>query len=144
MSNLRILAVDDRENWRKMLPDLLKQLGGDVIVDVADDYSPAVGYIQRHRYDLAVVDVALRDDASGSREPDKSGLVLLQDLRNSQINNGCGVLVLTAYPVTARTRQTYLDQDVYEVIDKSSFDAPTFVDVVRAAIFDALLQAGRG
>jgi CheY-like chemotaxis protein len=137
MSDLRILVVEDKQNWQDALPRILQRLGGDVRVDVAPNYGIALEYIGRERYDLAVVDLALLGDPADRRESDQLGMELLRELRSSRRNRGCGLVVLTAYPTTARTRQAIRDYAAYDFVDKASFEDQSFVDTARAAILDA-------
>jgi CheY-like chemotaxis protein len=137
MADLRILVVEDTQNWQDALPRILQRLGGDVRVDVATDYGIALQYVGRERYDLAVVDLALLGAPTDPRESDQLGMELLRELRRSRGNRGCGLVVLTAYPTTARTRQAIRDYAAYDFIEKASYDDRSFVDTARAAILDA-------
>ena len=143
MSDLRVLVVEDKQNWQEALPQILRRLGGEVQVDVAPSYAAALQGITNEDYDLAIVDLALLGDPVDSRDADQLGMELLRELRESRRNQGCGLIVLTAYPSTDRTRQAIRDYAADDFIEKHDFDDHHFAEVARDAVLNARLrQAG--
>jgi CheY-like chemotaxis protein len=140
MNDLRILVVEDRQNWQEALPQILQRLGGEVHVDVAPNYGAALQYISNEDYDLAIVDLALLGDPTDPRDADQLGMELLRELRNSRRNQGCALVVLTAYPTTARTRRALRDYAADDFIEKAEFDDRRFVEVAQGAILSARLR----
>lgn len=145
MSDLRILVVEDSPNWQEALPRVLQQLGSsgsEAIsqVDVVGNYRDALNYINNQAYDLAIIDLALLGDPADPQESDQLGMELLRDLRNSRDNQRCGLIVLTGYSTTSRTRQALREYAAYDFIDKSEFDGNRFIETARLAILEARLR----
>jgi CheY-like chemotaxis protein len=135
--DLRILVIDDRERWREVVRETFAQLGDaqTVRVDEASSYAAALRAIADHPYDLAVVDLALSGEFDHPQDSDAQGLELLRELRNSRYNrDSCGLIVLTGYPTTARTRQALLDYAAHDVIEKDEFDDQVFLAKAQEAI----------
>src|SRR5438128_996476 len=136
MSKLRILIIEDQENWQSQLKKLLPRLGL-VDWDIATDFETAANYIATRKYDIAVVDLLL---ATGMAEVGGNAIIdlkLLKALRESQYNRSCGVIVLSGYGNTARTRQALLEYGAYDFIEKDRFNAAYFLDTVALALFDS-------
>lgn len=143
MDSTRILVIEDGERWREVLLDLLGHLGGDVIIDIAPDYTTALKQVTNIAYDLVTVDLALQNDHRTGQEADLLGMDLLQQLRHSNRNQGCGLIVLTGFGTTQRTLQAFREYDVDDFIDKSDFDDQGFIAAAQAAILNARLSAAR-
>ncbi len=135
MSKVRILIIEDLENWRNQLKELVRRLGS-VEYDVASDPDTAADYIKNRKYDLAIVDLLLAGGVSGGEAADID-LDLLQAIRESESNRRCGVVVLSGYGNTARTREALREHDAYDFIEKDSFNPAYFVQTLGRALFDA-------
>ena len=79
-----ILVVDDEPGMRNFLVKTLAPRAGEVMA--AGTAEEAEELLQRHRFDLVILDITL---------PGKSGIVLLQDMRAQ--GNGCEVVLITAF-----------------------------------------------
>jgi CheY-like chemotaxis protein len=134
-----MLVVENRANWQKELDRLLRRLGDDVRVDIAATYGKAVEQVSNTPYDLAVVDLSLPDDPTDQLGTDARGMALVQELRQSRFNRGCGVIILTAYPTTERVKQALRDYAANDFLEKADFSGKQFLEVARKAIRDARL-----
>ncbi len=79
-----ILVVDDEPGMRNFLLKALQPRAGLVLAAVSAEEAETL--LQRHRFDLVVLDITL---------PGKSGLVLLRELREQ--GQACEVVLVTAY-----------------------------------------------
>lgn len=84
LTDVVVLLVDDHDDIRELLAELLKQAGA--IVESAQDARSALAAFQRRRPDVIVSDIGL---------PDENGYDLLRRLR--QGDAGPPALALTAY-----------------------------------------------
>ena len=82
--NASVLVVDDEPGMRNFLLKTLAPRTG--LVMVAASAEEAESLLQRHRFDLVVLDITL---------PGKSGIALLQQLRAE--GKGCEVVLITAF-----------------------------------------------
>ena len=79
-----ILVVDDEPGMRNFLLKTLAPRAGQVLA--AATAEEAESLLQRHRFDLVILDITL---------PGKSGIALLQDMRSQ--DNNCEVVLITAF-----------------------------------------------
>ncbi|HLL12243.1 MAG TPA: sigma-54 dependent transcriptional regulator [Rubrivivax sp.] len=82
--NAAVLVVDDEPGMRNFLLKTLSPRAGQVLG--AGSAEEAEALLARHRFDLVILDITL---------PGKSGLVLLQELR--QQGSPCEVVLITAF-----------------------------------------------
>jgi len=88
-TRMRALVVDDQTFARKMVCELLRQLGFNNI-DEAKDGSEALEFCAQHHYDLIICDIEMEA---------MDGLTFLDSLRNKQKNqiNKTPVIFLTVH-----------------------------------------------
>jgi DNA-binding response OmpR family regulator len=135
-SSLRVLIVEDLEEWQLSLQETLIELGEHVLVDIAENYTIFSQYIANNAYDLVTIDLSL-----DPRTPELLGMDILRELRASRYNKeSCGLIVLTANPSLANMRLALRDYQVADFIDKSEFDNVSFLETARAAIRNARLH----
>jgi DNA-binding NtrC family response regulator len=84
MQPIRVLVVDDEEDFASAIADRLKRRG--FLADVAFGGRTALGYIRSNEYDAVVLDL---------RMPEMSGLDTLKAIR--QIDPDVQVIVLTGH-----------------------------------------------
>src|SRR5258706_9112794 len=140
MSKLNILVAEDKKNWQSALESILKGLGNEVTVEIAPDYPTALRQIKNVKYDLVTIDLKLPSAYPVSDNTDLSGMELMRELHTGSHNQGCGLIVLTAYPTLARTKEAFLKYGAFDFIEKQDFDNREFLDKARAAILDARLK----
>jgi two-component system chemotaxis response regulator CheY len=83
---MRILVVDDFSTMRRILKNILKQIGY-TDIDEAEDGNGALAKLRQDKYDLVVSDWNM---------PNMSGLDLLKAIRADSALNGIPVLMVTA------------------------------------------------
>lgn len=84
--NMKILVVDDFATMRRILKNILKQLGYHNIEE-ADDGSVALAKLQKEKYDFVITDWNM---------PNVNGLELLKAIRSSDELKHMPVLMVTA------------------------------------------------
>jgi CheY-like chemotaxis protein len=140
MSDLRILVVENDQNWQEQLADILRRLSGDRL-DVAPSYSVAVEHLQRRAYDLVVVDLHLPRDPADTGGDTQWGWDLLHELCSSRNGDHTfALLVLTGYGTTAWAHKALRDYAVDDFMEKYEFDDRRLVQNARDAILKARLK----
>ena len=82
--NAAILVVDDEPGMRNFLLKTLAPRAGQVLAAASAEEAELL--LQRHRFDLVILDITL---------PGKSGITLLQEMRGQ--DNNCEVVLITAF-----------------------------------------------
>jgi len=124
MSKKRALIVEDAGNWVKRHELSLRELGFATVV--ADDYAEALGRLRRERFEVAVIDLCLMTDA----EPENlNGVFLLEHL----VEKNIPVIVVTGRSFRKLVDTMYHDFDVFEILDKLSFNPEKFKEYVLQA-----------
>jgi two-component system chemotaxis response regulator CheY len=83
---MRILVVDDFSTMRRILKNILKQIGY-TDIDEAEDGNGALAKLRQDQYDLMVSDWNM---------PNMTGLDLLKAIRTDSALSGIPVLIVTA------------------------------------------------
>jgi len=132
----RILVVDDDRRWRATLRRWLESRG--YLVELASDYSEALGKLRTSVFHLALVDLRLVDwDPT-----DESGMALLRALTESQAE-APNCIVVTGYGTADRAREAFKDFGVWDFIDKGSLDREELIHAVDEAVEDAVARTDR-
>ncbi|MCB0196050.1 MAG: response regulator [Anaerolineae bacterium] len=137
LNPIRILVIDDHQNWQKKLPELLQRLNNPVQVDVATTYEDALWHIASNSYDLATVDLSLAIDQHSVLQPSQlMGLDLVHAFRESQNNANCSLIILTGYPTLDETKQMLRNYRIIDFIDKGEFDNYTFIELIQNTLLE--------
>jgi CheY-like chemotaxis protein len=138
----RILVVDDDKLWRSLVKDALSGLGEGAVFDLAESYPAALHLLSFQRYDLAVIDLALKGHPASREEADELGLNLLAEVRGGPLNRNCAVIVLTGYPSIERSRRALDKYMAFRFLLKAEFERREgdFLAAVRSAILSARLE----
>jgi two-component system chemotaxis response regulator CheY len=84
--NMKVLVVDDFATMRRILKNILKQIGFSNIVE-ADDGKSALAELEKERFDLIISDWNM---------PEMSGLELLQKIRSDDELKDTPFVMVTA------------------------------------------------
>lgn len=133
-NDIRILVIDDNQNWQKKLPEILSRLGNGVHIDVAANYEAALGYINSELYRLATIDLSLVRDPYAPKNSKLLGVELVQAFRQSPNNANCSLIILTGYPMPNQAKQLLRTYRIVEFIDKGEFDNYDFIELAKGAI----------
>jgi CHAT domain-containing protein len=148
MSNLRILVIEDHQNWLQALPEYLQRLQvmmagtatPSITINLASNYEEAEHFIQAYQYDLIVTDLWLNGNQPASESDEQLGMDVLRMIQGSQHNQDCGLIVLTAYPYLHLFRQAFKNYEVHDFVDKNKFKVASFLESAREAIRKARLR----
>lgn len=88
----KVLVVDDQDNWRKMIAEILRN--NDYFVETASSFTQAISEFKRDHYDLAVIDVRLDDSEVFNVE----GIELLEYIQKKGLKTK--TLLMTGYKDT--------------------------------------------
>lgn len=83
-SKARVLVVDDEEDLRRLLSDIVTKAGYEVMS--ASDGEEAIGLVKQSRYDVALLDIQM---------PNMSGIEVLRYLQKNSKNTKS--IILTGY-----------------------------------------------
>jgi DNA-binding NarL/FixJ family response regulator len=83
----RILIVDDHEVVRQGLKQIISESPGMVVAGEAADGEEALALARKHRYDIAIVDIAM---------PGRGGLDILKDLKVARPS--AKIIILSMHP----------------------------------------------
>lgn len=123
-----VLIVDDEEQWRKLLSDILLEDGYEVVCASGEKEALRLLYKHRNRVRVAIIDKNLEQWTSS----DTSGLELAELIRQSDPH--CKVVMLTGYPDHHSTRQAFKGG----VIDFLAKDGTFSPDELRRIVSDAI------
>jgi two-component system chemotaxis response regulator CheY len=84
--NMKVLVVDDFSTMRRIVKNILRQLGFNNIVE-ADDGTTAVGILEREKVDLIISDWNM---------PNMTGIELLRHVRSTEELKDLPFLMVTA------------------------------------------------
>ena len=125
---LRVVIVDDSAVIRQRLVDLLEDVGGVQVVDVATDGHEGLEAVLTLSPDVVILDI---------RMPGMSGIDLLQALRHREVSPV--LIVLTNFPYPAyRKRCKELGAQYF--FDKST-EFPAAVEVLQALASNGARQS---
>jgi len=120
----RILVVDDNEDAREMLADLLRDLGHDVVV--ADDGPGALRRLELYPAEVAILDLGL---------PVMDGFELARRVRERQSGSRLRLIALTGYGRErdlAQSRAVGFDAHLVKPVDMSALITAISPESVRA------------
>jgi CheY-like chemotaxis protein len=124
MNEKRALIVEDTLNWAKQHQLSLSELG--FKTSIANDYAEALGLLRREHFEMAVIDLSLTTNA----EPENlNGVFLLEYL----VEKNIPVIVVTGHGSRKLVDEIYQEFDVFEVLDKLSFNPEKFKEYVLQA-----------
>lgn len=133
--NRTVLVVDDQENWRDLLAEILAE---EFDVIAVTDYQHAMEELQRNMdpYHVVITDMRLVDTEKGNED----GLRLIDHL--NQHATKTKTIVVTGYPTFPSQRKAFSKLAVHDYLEKhpsdgSGFNKDEFLSVVREAATEA-------
>jgi DNA-binding NarL/FixJ family response regulator len=147
-TRLRILILDDESRWRGEIEDALVDLGEGVKVQVCSEMDGAEAAITSRSFDIAIVDLSLESYSRGlssDEDPtrfDYQGLRFLEDLRTSDKNSFCAVVI-----VTGRKRTSQIDMVIKRygasVIGKGEFSDELLIGAMKRSLLAARVKRAK-
>jgi CheY-like chemotaxis protein len=121
----KVLVVEDKESWRVLYEDTLKDAG--YLPFSAEKIESALELIDRHFFHAALLDIVL-DDLDQKQE---QGMEVLSRL--VQIGEQTGVVMMTGYPTTKRMDRAYADYGVTRFLEKPDYNAEKLLEQLAKA-----------
>jgi DNA-binding NtrC family response regulator len=119
-----VLVVDDQDNWREILSELLleEDLKDQFDVVKADSYERALDFIRNQHppFHVVVTDMRLVDEDPRN----EGGLQLVEYLNNR--GDETKVIVVTGYPTVATARRALSKLKAYDYLEKRPSDGSQF------------------
>lgn len=114
-----VLVVDDQDNWRNLLADILLD---EYAVTVVADYDSAFKALtyQSPLFHVAIVDIRL-DDTDPNNE---QGLAFVRALKS--LEEPINVIMLTGYPTIRTARKVFRELQVFDYLEKVPEDGGGF------------------
>lgn len=133
------LVVDDDAGWRNLLAELLDDIGYEV--RNCSGFGEAVGYLNREKFDLAIVDLSLVRDKTTSTQSIKNGQLnrdLGKDygggrLLSSTRAAGIPTIVVSGITTPFDVELLYEEYGVFVCLEKQSFDRSVFLHLAKEA-----------
>ncbi len=122
----RALVVEDSASWRDILAEILSDMG--LVVDLAVDLPGAVTALRERPHRVAVVDLALADDAEQNRD----GLHVLDAAH--RLDPGCVGVLLTGFATVDIAVSAITEHGAFTCLRKEAFRRAEFREVVRRAL----------
>lgn len=131
----RVLVVEDDAGWRSILSELLADAGYEA--RLCAGFGEALGCLRREKYDLAVIDLSLRDPATASTGPrrrslaekDLAGYRLLASTRAA----GIPTVVVSGVATPDHIERAYAEHAIFAFVEKQTFDRQAFLQTVKEA-----------
>lgn len=145
MSDLHVLIVEDEQRWQQSLISACELIGKGT-PHVAIDYDDAVQHIRKRAYDLAIVDLGLPQNTMNKLVDPQRGWELLWEIRHSELNHACPLLVVTAHGrQRGAVRRALVEYGADDFIEKDDgeFDYENLAEKCREAITQARLKQAR-
>jgi CheY-like chemotaxis protein len=149
---IKVLVLDDQEQWREIFNDVLSSAG--YVVDLVSDFEEAKDHIAHHRYHLAVLDLVLTGDVIVSEQP--SGAQLLEDIEQYKADprRYCGVVIVTGKAEKEKaireldSGSPFLKNADPPIVTKSGLDAEgfrseKFLEVCQQVVRKVILERNR-
>jgi DNA-binding NtrC family response regulator len=132
-AEVKILVVEDNDQWQKKLRRMLTRDGYEVTITDNEDKARSLLHSRKaeHQFDVVVLDLRLEDWGGGYEGMDllKKDTVRLAEEQHTR------VLILTGYGEVEHVRSAFRDYGVFDFMDKRRFgDGREFRDQVRKAI----------
>ena len=139
---MRVLIVEDDQDWQASLQDILNRAYCDLKFHTESGFEQAKLRIQSDAFDLIILDLHLPSREPAATDVD-AGMRLLREIRQTERNQDCACVVLSAFGTPASTREALTELDVFDFVVKDTFADTDFRSVVRRALFEAASARAR-
>src|SRR5690242_16154870 len=112
----RILIIDNLEQWRNALVEILRS--GEYLADSASTISEALNLLNQNFYHLLVADIRMEE----TDESNIDGMDLLRELDKRGLDEATKVIILSAYGTEDQMRTAFRDYKVVDFISKDKFN----------------------
>jgi CheY-like chemotaxis protein len=135
MKNVRILILEDEEEWIKTISTALTDHGVQYF-KCASTLAEAETLIGCTYFNVAIVDISMRQN-----DPkDSQGMDFLRLLKERQLDQVIHPIILSAYGSLERARLAFRDHHVVDFLEKAEFDDETLLAAILKALRDSHLD----
>ena len=127
-AKISILVLEDDPEW---LDFVKEKLGDEYDLVQATSLEEARQWIEAKNFRLAIVDLNLKDLIDDS---DRSGFILIDELRSKEILRDMSILVLSRYDTSEELRTAFKNFRVHDFISKRKWREMPIRDIVNEAI----------
>jgi DNA-binding NarL/FixJ family response regulator len=120
-----VLVVEDDAGWRSILAELLHEMG--YTVQTCRSFGEALGYLRRHDYALAVIDISLASSLAPDDNAD--GYRLLAHTKKA----GIPAIVVSGSALPHTVERAYDEHGIVAYLEKQAFDRLAFRQAVTQA-----------
>jgi DNA-binding response OmpR family regulator len=121
----RILIVDDLEEWREELKEVLIRAG--FVVETASTASEGFEHLKEGLFHVLILDIRLQE----ADQSNDDGIRLLEELKKLGLNEAITVIMLSAYVTVERTRAVFKDYAVADFVFKHEFKKHLFREQIH-------------
>ncbi len=121
----RIFVVDDLEEWREELKEVLTRTG--FVVETASTTTEAFERLKEGLFHVLILDIRLQE----ADQSNEDGIHLLEELKKLGLNEAITVVMLSAYGTLAQTRAVFKDYAVADFVFKQEFNKQQFREQIR-------------
>lgn len=121
----RVLVVDDLEQWREQLVEMLQRDG--FYADAASTANEALHQLDETFYHLLILDIRLMDNDQSNID----GIDLLRSLEMRGLSEAIKVIMLSAHDTKENMRLAFRDYKVADFLSKDEFTKQIFLESVR-------------
>ncbi len=141
MSTIKILIAEDNPSWQRILKDdLLNTWENRIYIKVVSSFNESLDALNNESpWDLFIIDLGLASEASqqsGIDDPLRLGIRLADRSRIL----GILVIIVSITATPQEVRDLLLRYQVFDFIDKRSYDTELFIDTVESALISATLK----
>ncbi|MEM8993995.1 MAG: response regulator [Acidobacteriota bacterium] len=124
MRKLRILHVEDEQEWRDLVLLVLEKK--EYSAQAASSLQDAQTLLENELFHLLIIDMHLDDQQKDAI----AGLRLLDQLIDEGARSAYGAIILTGYPTLETQRRAFKEQMVLDFLKKRAFSPKTFATAI--------------
>ena len=132
-----ILAVDDQENWLRLITAILEEEGYQI--STASSYNEAAALLKSFSFDVAILDMRLIDSQSYNVQ----GIALLKELKRD--SPATSAIILTGYPDSEQEDKALniynADAYIEKVPKEGAFDLDSFIQLLDGLVKRKISQS---
>ncbi len=126
----RVLVVDDMEQWREALVEILERDG--YYVDSVPTAAQALAQIEESFYHVMVLDIRMKETDQGNID----GIGILRELDKRNLSDATKVIMLSAHGTTDLMRTAFREYKVADFLSKEQFSSKVFLENMRRVFLE--------
>lgn len=128
----KAIVVEDDAGWRNIIEELLVDAGYKVLA--CSGFGEALGYLNREKYSIAVVDLSLSDTVQSLwGQPSSSDKLEGFQLLETTHKQGTPTIVVSGVASTEYIKKAYSEESIFAFLEKQSFSRSSFMRIIEDA-----------